>query len=383
MATWHWVVADTHGNAIGEITNATARQVSWYLVDAGTVSWQMDAMDPQAAMMNEGFTDLMLYRDTRLMYRGRIGSSQDTLGSPNTGGGSGDPDTHTVQFSAIDYRGMLGFRLIPDSPAWGPWNNEDQGQIAWNLIQRTQAQPGGDWGITHGLWTPSVQRTLPIGDPGSLVEGAINQIAEVDAGFEWEVDPTLKFNIWPIPSQGIYNQLGRGQNIGMQLTYGDNVMAALRSLDTTQYANVVRYAGAGSLVSNQNIVSMGLAPQFGTEGRWETEQSDTNVTTQPMLDIAARVRLVFAYSMTPSYSMTLTHGWWDPTQIWLGDIVTLNMQHGRLGETFSARVSEIDLYQGDNASEETIVITVGRRMGSLLRRLPTQEKKLEQIAKRA
>jgi hypothetical protein len=386
---WHFVVCDTHGNAIGEITNATRRQASFYLHDACNVSFTMDGMDPQADMIDEGFSDLQLYRDTQLMFRGRFGSSQDTLGSPNAGGGGGtDPDSHTVGFSAIDYRGMLGYRLAPDSP-WGPWNNWDQGQYAWSLIELTQGlwpglpMPGGDWGITQGIWTPSTVRTMPVISPGTLIEQAINDVSNMNAGFDWEIDANLKFNIWPVPSEGIFSQLGRGQDVNVQLTYGDNVMSALRSLDTTQYANIIRYAGAGTLVSNQDVVSLGLVTQFGPEGRWMSEQSNTNIADQPSLDAIAIGQLIFMFSMTPSYSLTLTHGWWDPSQIWLGDIVTVNIEHGRLSESFDARVSEIDLYVGDAADEETIVITVGRRMGTLLRRLPTTEKKLEQIAKRA
>jgi hypothetical protein len=348
----------------------------------------MDAMDPQAAMVDEGFTDLKIYRDTVLRFRGRIGPSQDTLGSPGGGGGGGDPDVHTVQFSAIDYRGMLGYRFVPDTPVWGPWPSWDQAQVAWNLIQLTQGtdpnwpRPGGNWGITLGIWTPSIDRTIPSFSAGTIIEGAINQLAEVDQGFEWEIDPNLNFNTWPIPAGGILNQLGRGQSVGVQLTYGDNVMAAQRTLDLTQYANVIRYAGAGTLFSNIDIISAGIAGAFGVEGRWESEQSNTNITDQPSLDASALGRLIFMYSMTPAYTLSLTHGWWDPTQIWLGDIVQINMDHGRLSESFDGRVSEIDIYIGDAANEETVVVSVGRRVGTMLRRLPNESKKMEQIAKR-
>jgi hypothetical protein len=67
--------------------------------------------------------------------------------------------------------------------------------------------------------------------------------------------------------------------------------------------------------------------------------------------------------------------------MWLGDIVQVNVNHGRLNESFDGRISEVDVYIGDEANEETIAATVGRRMGTLLRTLPAGQKKMEQIAK--
>jgi hypothetical protein len=168
----------------------------------------------------------------------------------------------------------------------------------------------------------------------------------------------------------------------MQLTYGDNVMAALRAIDTTQYANAVRYAGAGSLVSNVDVVSAGISPTWPTEGQWQAVDSNTNITDQLSLNAAALGDLTFRSELTPSYSLTLTHGWWNPNLLWLGDNITVNINHGRLSESLVTRVAEIDLYLGDNANEETIVVVTGRRQGSVLRTVPRTEKTIQQIAKR-
>jgi hypothetical protein len=382
MTDWHWLVASTAGIPLGEITNATQRQVSFLLRDACYASWNMDAMDPQAAMITELQNDLLLYRGNKLMFRGRIGSTQDTLGTPNAGGGGGEPDAHTVQFSAIDYRSMLGFRVIQDPGL--SYTNVDQGLIAWDIINRSMNLPGGNWGITQGRWVSSVQRTTAQ-SAGTLVQGVIDDLSNLDQGFEWEIDANLKFNIWPVPTLSLYTSNGRGANNGIVLTYGDNVMAALRSVDATYYANDIRYAGEGSIVSTTNVVAAGIAANWGVvpQGRWTVEDSNTNITDQPTLNAAALLDLNARSGVNPNYSMTLTHGWWNPSMLWVGDVVQVVVQHGRVNESFQGRVSQIDIYQGDAASEETTVVTVGRRMGSLLRRLPTTERKLEQIAKHA
>ena len=379
------IATDIRGNAIGEVTNATARQFMFFLRDTCTASFQMDALDPQAQMIDELSTDLMLWRDSTLMYRGRFGASQDTLGSPGGGSAvSGDPDTHTVQLSAVDYRGMLGYRIFPADTTY---TNVDQGQIAWQMINSSETRLAGAFGITQGRVPTSIQRTITQ-TAGSIVEESINDLALLDNGFDWEISPTLQFNTWPIPSQGSLNQLGRGQNIGMTLNYGDNVMAAQRSLDATLYANLIRYTGgtpSGAttpLVSNVDIVTNLLyEANFNIRGRWEGIDSNTNILNQAALNAAALGDLVRRAAAIPSYTLTLTPNWWDPIQLWLGDIVSVIVNHGRLAENFVGRVSEIDIYIGDDANDETVVVTIGPRIGSLLRRLLSEHKKLEQIAK--
>jgi hypothetical protein len=344
----------------------------------------MDGMHPQADFIQEGATDLVLYRDNRKLFRGRLGSTQDTLGSPNSGGGGGtDPDVHTVQFSAVDYRAMLGYRIVPD-PGW-PFTNLDQCFLAYWMIYASQTRGGpeggpADWGIRLGRYATSVQRTLTE-SAGTYIGQAINDISNMDGGFDWEIDANLLFNTWAIPSGNI-DQAGRGHNIGQVLTYGDNVMSALRSRDVTSYANALRFAGAGALVSNFDIVSAGYATVWPPEGRWEVQDSNTNLTDQASCDNAAKGDLQTRMQRAPSYALTLTHGWWNPDVIWLGDIVAVNIQHGRLNESYSGRVSQIDVYVGDEADEETVVVSVGKRMGSLLRTVPGNSKKMEQIAKR-
>jgi hypothetical protein len=390
MATWHMIVSDISGNAIGELTNATQRQFMFFLQDTSSVSFQMNAMDDQASMVDELDTDCLLYRDKELLYRGRFGATTDTLGSPGGLAAGGEPGQHTVLFSAVDYRGMLAYRIVPDPDV--VYTNVDQSTIAWDMISASETRLPGAFGITQGATPASVQRTFTA-TAGSIVGANVDAISQLDAGFDWNIDSQLRFNTWPVPSKGAYNELGRGNAQGITLVYGDNVMAAQRTLDATKYANLIRYTGGTptdtsgntlpALVSNVNIVTNALYEEsFTIRGRWEAIDSDTNIMDQSTNDAAALGDLVIRAAGIPAYTLTLTMGWWDPDILWLGDLVNVIINHGRIDENFIGRVSEIDIYLGDDADEESVIVTVGPRMGSLLRRISTEERKHLQIAKK-
>jgi hypothetical protein len=391
VPTWHVIVADIHGNAIGELTNMQQRQFFFPLNDVCTASFRMDAMDPQAEMVIESETDLMLWRDEKLMYRGRFGATTDTLGSPMGSAAGGEPDQHTVQFSAADYRGMLGYRFVADPSPTNLGNtvytNMDQGQIAWSMINTAESRAAGAFGITQGLVPASVARTYTA-TAGSLVGQDITDIGNMDQGFDWEIDPYLKFNMWPIPSLGRLTKNGRGSSQGMTLVYGDNVMACQRSFDATQYANYLRYTGgtpsgaANPLTAYSDIVSADLyEATFALRGRWEGIDSNTNLMEQASVTAAALDDLVVKAAAVPAYQLSLTPGWWDPSQLWLGDIVRVIIDHGRLTDDLTGRVTEIDIFIDDDAGGETAIVTVGPRIGSILRRMISDRNKLNQMAK--
>jgi hypothetical protein len=367
-AGWTFVVWDPSTNtAIGELSAPLGRQISFQLSDACLLNFQMNGRDPQALFPVETLTDIVAFRDNVRLYRGRLGSSQDSL----------DEDTHTVQFSAIDYRGMLGRRLVPANGL--TYTSTDQATIAWNLINAAQSGAGGNWNLTRGIWRPSVSRTYAVAG-GALMDASVNNLSNLDQGFDWEIDANLEFNMWPLPSMNIYMGLGRGSNKGGVLTYGDNVQHAARTTYSTNYANVVRYSGSNTVgATTVDIVSEAMyGGDFGTAGRWETQEGNTDLVSLANLNAMALAELTRTGILLPSYQLTLTDGWWDPTQIWLGDIVQVNVVSGRLDDHYSARVIQIDIYINDLANKETVVVTVGTTTGNLLGRIVKNEKILYQ-----
>ena len=101
-------------------------------------SFTLPGQHPQTAIVAELATDVVVARNGRLLFRGRVGASTETH--------SGTVDT--VNFTAVDYRGMLDHRVLwPDSTL--EYTGVDQSDIAWQVIADTQAL--GNLGITRGV----------------------------------------------------------------------------------------------------------------------------------------------------------------------------------------------------------------------------------------
>ncbi len=82
--------------------------------------------------------------------------------------------------------------------------------VAWDLIAHTQAQPGGDLGLTLGTVVGTaiaVTRHLCDGDN---VADAINELANA-AGFDWDIDAERRFVAWVG---------GRGQDLTASVSFG-------------------------------------------------------------------------------------------------------------------------------------------------------------------
>src|SRR5690606_12434711 len=114
----------------------------------------------------------------------------------------------------VDYRGLLALaaRFEGTIPSW---TSDPQTQIALEAIQHRQAQTGGDWGITDGTHTGSAQNRgqtdLTAGKP---VAEAIDELANMSNGFDWEIAPGLVLNTW---------SPRRTRDQGVQLAYGDAI----------------------------------------------------------------------------------------------------------------------------------------------------------------
>ena len=147
---WAWYLLDpATGGYISALTTATARQLN-FPIDAGATaqftmpgSVDLSGPAPETALIVELATDVYVTRNGRPVFRGRIGTSADTHAN----------DSDTLQFTAVDYRGLLDHRVIwPGSQLVfdGTHSPNEQTAIAWKLISDTQATEGGDLGITEG-----------------------------------------------------------------------------------------------------------------------------------------------------------------------------------------------------------------------------------------
>jgi len=80
MGQWEFELLDTVGDALGSLSVAKSRKVTWYLDDAAKASFTIDGLHPQAELISETATDLRVYDpDHTVRFRGRMGSSNDDV----------------------------------------------------------------------------------------------------------------------------------------------------------------------------------------------------------------------------------------------------------------------------------------------------------------
>lgn len=356
------MAADTSGTILGELINATSRRVSWALDDGGTASINLNCLDAQANLIHETTGDLMVYRYGVLMWRGRWCSSTGNL----------DANSFNTTFAAKDYRKMLvDHRMVAQGGL--TFTNQLPHDIAWALIQNTQGQTGGNWGITRGptVNTPTTHVYSKPYAAGTSIGSSIDDLSHLDlGGFDWEIDAGMHFNVWCTPGQSWIppsatpyplNLQGRGRNTGYDLVWADNVVAITRNIDVSKYANVIHISGsntAGNITTEIDVTDM-YTGSFGTAGRWEAQDGNTDIPDLNFLSQYATGSLQRSALLIPSYQMVMRRGVWTPSLLWLGDLVNVRVRSGRLNEQYQARVSQIDVAVDDTSGAETVTVTVG------------------------
>lgn len=352
--TWQLVVVNPDGSAIGELTAATSRKFIWNKDDSSSITWTIDGK--QSLVPDEVTTDVILYRDGTPWFRGRTGASTDTL----------DGTTHSVTMSAVDYRGLLARRFIwtttnisTGTLSGTTWTISavDQAEIAWSLIDGIQNTPDAfDGSTTESTFNISRgtvpdtgvtrDRTFFIGDNvGSLLD----DLGRVLFGFDWEIDAGLQFNVFPFPGRGVF--------VDRVLMYGANVAAVTRTLDTTTYANAQMVTGGQTSAYTPGVAEVDTG-SFGPGGRWEAVDSGESVTDTPSAVDVAQGNLTASSEINPTYALTLTPGWWSPNDLWLGDVVRVVINSGRLNVDTTQRITQIEVDLDDDGGE-TVIVTIG------------------------
>jgi microcystin-dependent protein len=356
MATdLRFIVLDSSGNTLGELASARSRTVQFAVDGAATATFTLPGTHPDAKLVAELASDLLVYRNGVKLFRGRVGTSSDTLTA----------DTHTVAFSAVDYRGMLDRRILwSDSPL--SFRSVDQGQIAWAMIADTQRRPGGNFGIVQGAGTVTGVARDRDYTPGQKIGEAIAQLGEVIGGFDWEIDANLAFNVF-------YPQ--RGQATGIPLVYGQQISGATRQVTSTNFNTALRYQGDPAATTAVEIADA----SFGPAGRWEAAVGNPDLKLQTSVLSTAQGDLAVSDQLVPNYQVDLLEGWWQPGNLWLGDTVSLYIRSGRLDvEGAAFRVAGINIGYSDDGGE-TITVDLGVLPASLTSRLGDYTSRLDVI----
>lgn len=338
-ARWTFVVvpAPTTSAEPVELSRANGRKLTFRLMDASDAGFTINARTEQAEAIEELASDLKCWRNGDLLFRGRFGATQDQI----------SPDNHTLDATAVDYRGLLERRITYADETLA-YDQADQEAIAWQLIANTQARTGGNLGITRrtGQTTGVLRdRTYEAGKP---VGEAIQQLSELDDGFDWTITPELEFQVH-YPSRGFSSP--------MVLEYGGAVRSVARSVDPSGFANAWRVSGAEG-ADAVTVESADLATD--PRGRFDRQAGFPDVSEPSTLQAKADYLLARHEQLTAAYAVELApQAWAGPDDLWLGDVAMVVIRSGRLNVIEAQRVYEIGVDVSADGSE-TVRVTLGR-----------------------
>lgn len=217
------VIAQLNGPELDEVP-AGNLQFSRLLNDAGSCGFTLPILHKKVkrSLLEPGQREVHIYRAGTLVFGGHLGMADVSLG--------GD-----LRFSSDGYFARLKRRLIDNSLNY---NNTDQFDIAWNLINYTQSKTNGDLGITRAGTTSGVNRDrkyLPW--ERTSVADAIIEFADMNNGYDFVIDPYKAWHPY-YPSKGTHVT-------DYVFELGKNVGSLAYQLDTQSMANEISAIGAG------------------------------------------------------------------------------------------------------------------------------------------
>lgn len=358
-ARWSFSIGSWRTGPAAPLSGARNRQVTWRLVGRSEASFDLSGSDEAAGFLDELITDLWVTRSpvpdrATCLFRGRVGRTQHAI----------DANTHTVSVTVGDYRAVLDRRQLWEGGQLS-WVNVDQAAIAFGLVQHAQAQPGGSLSITQGVGPVSgvtrARNDYPAGKP---VGEALDQLSQVDNGFDWDITPDPDPRV-PGQKLDIFHP-ARGTDRHQVLALGDRLVSINRTVDPGTYANAIRGTGADSTSSGGALAPVRReASDIATrpEGRWDGSMSDTDLTVQQTIVDRTVQELANRQDVTPQWTVTLKpNSWGGPDDIWLGDPVSLRVKSGPLDVFATYRVLEIPC-SWDDDDNVTTGLTLGTATG--------------------
>lgn len=360
-ATWQLIlVPPLSTSAIGEITDAHARKLHIALDDRCTASFTMDGRSRQARQINEMEVDLMMARDREWFFRGRLGTSEDSVST----------DSHEVAFNAVDYRGFITDSRFVLNAAQATFPLTEQTEMLWALINATQQTPNGDLGIRRGSVAQSGQLREGGWEVGKSIGEAGTQMSQRINGFKWEIDAWLRYNAY-YPA--------RGSERGLVLDYGRAVTNFRREWDAGIAGNVAVGQGGQGLVP---VILDGQAQPYRPGTRKEVAYSNQDLTLQQTLHDQTAGVLRDAQNPVGNYTLQLANGVWAPNLLWVGDTTPMVIRTGRLAFNALVRVLTIDITISDDG-HEAVQLEVGRLEGTVERQLSSVDRRLRDLERGA
>lgn len=223
MTDYRVVVADLDGTPMDELP-AQNLQYSYSLDGPGSINFTVPILHSKSTLelLDPGARELHVYRNDGLVWGGYLWF----LGASAQG---------DARCSGEGWFSMLFHRLIDQDRLY---QDEDQFDIAWDLIDFTQSKTNGDLGITQQAVAASgVTRTFSYWafQRPNLGE-AIMHLHEVENGMDFEITPDKRWIAY-------YPE--RGTTVDTPFELGKNVSGLSFELDANRLMTEVTGIGAG------------------------------------------------------------------------------------------------------------------------------------------
>jgi hypothetical protein len=386
-----------YASTIGALPDATARVLTRAWNQPAQLDFTIDGRSEQAQLIAELQQDIVAWRwdDTagvdRPLFRGVISQTQDVL----------DEDHHVINVTAHDYLALFARRTLINPVTY---TAADQDDIMADLLSKainvstlsgTSLSPACVLPVTLALVNPdgSVRssksgqlRTVTYNASTDLLS-IVDELNVLVNGFDVDLLPTGlngtadALRIF-FPYQGV-------QRTDLALVYGSTVSKLQRQVDSSTYGNFWRAVGnngsaavgAAQLVAEAwNVDAASVARQ--PIGLWQSTDNAPAVGTQAQLQDQANGDLGLYGSIIPTYTLTLAPGAYSYGAPYMGDVVPLVVQSGRLNVNTNVRVLGITYRLNDDTATEDVDITVGKPGRTLVQMIQQAQSDVNALARR-
>lgn len=329
------MLTDLAGTVLGEITNATARQVVLPLNRVPTAAFQVNADHYLAPYLQDDTWDGLVkcYRDNTLRFIGPVVSSNEAF----------DGNSQTIQVAAASPLWRLTYRLLGTSTAGYHIGDAsttfDLGTIAQQML--TDANAAGYTGISSGTTVASTNGSVGTWFYKDMLS-SLAEIATANGAFDWEVAPTEPTNVgqaWP--RIGLLNcvpLLGTSKPNAI-FEYGTdanpaNVVAYSRQIDRSQMCNS-GFIQQPARADYGGVLTSTDATSIATRGLFQAMIDDNGVQWDILrqaladLNVAIRKKARSVLAFTPATNANV-----QPFNDYIvGDQVRVRLINPHLGNT--------------------------------------------------
>lgn len=240
MANWAVEVYNDSGTLVAELTGkALERKVTKLRNRADTINLRYDLDDIKRLSAKLGISAWDIFaigqNEVRVKRNGVVFSAGQIMDATPVI----DGDQRSIVIIAVGWLDLFGARFSDEGGSSSDYyfSNTDAGQIAWGLIDASQNETGGNFGITQGNIQASQNRDRTDYVYKNIKE-AIIQLSEVINGFDFEFTWDKKFNVY-------YPKIGKRLD-NLILTYPGAIKTLTFGRHGMQLANNIIARGSGT-----------------------------------------------------------------------------------------------------------------------------------------